>query len=533
MSLRKKFILLLSLLALTSGVSVAASFWAARLLERELARPFARITSALSELHTTKREVWSQARLILGDEAPAITIPQPDAGRAGAPSASPPPEEFRDLGEQILGRFGSLANNDAFIARAGLSAWRNMRERAERAQVTAARWWDAGDVGARSEAATELLALHELIERAESGVLHDAAIAADYGSGLRRRVNIALALALGTGLATAGFAAIRLKRWVLAPVNDLRVAASRIAEGDFAHRVPDPADAGGSGGAAPTNDELALLAREVNHMAGMVSTMQEERVARERLAAVGEMARRLAHNLRNPLSGIRALAEDSRSDLPPDSDIRERQSRIITTVDRFERWLRDLLATTSPLEVQPTTQAVGPWLTRVAEALTPMAEARGVSLRVRTEQAPAEATFDARHLEQALVALLTNAVQASPPESPVVMWAEHDRDRWRVLIADSGPGVPDELIHKIFDAHFTTKPGGSGMGLALCRQVVLEHGGTVSVVKGEQPAPGEAQPGFGAAGAVFSINLPLRARTRATDGVANGAHGGENSDHRG
>jgi len=100
------------------------------------------------------------------------------------------------------------------------------------------------------------------------------------------------------------------------------------------------------------------------------------------------MVRRLAHNLRNPLAGIRSLAELTRADLPPDSPAIENQERIVTTVDRFERWLSELLSATTPLRVAPAPSPVASWLRAVAEPLRPLANERGVDLQVRVEAAP-------------------------------------------------------------------------------------------------------------------------------------------------
>jgi len=94
--------------------------------------------------------------------------------------------------------------------------------------------------------------------------------------------------------------------------------------------------------------QLAQLASEVNHMAHMVKTLQDERVESERLAAVGSMVRRIAHNIRNPLAGIRGLAEITRNELAQDEELRENQTRIVAAVDRFERWLKQLLDATRP-----------------------------------------------------------------------------------------------------------------------------------------------------------------------------------------
>jgi signal transduction histidine kinase len=275
------------------------------------------------------------------------------------------------------------------------------------------------------------------------------------------------------------------------------------------------------------------------------------------------MVRRLAHNLRNPLGGIRALAETTVGELPthgPHSDLRENQTRIITAVDRFEKWLTDLLTATRPMRVVPEPTVVKAWLGGLVDVHRPMAESRGVSLTLDVSQCPGEAVFDSRHLEHAVSAILSNAIEAtSSPQArgparsggavevragcPAANGKAPNEGYWTLSIADQGPGVPRELQEQVFRPYFTTKPDGNGIGLAVALQVVKAHGGQIRL---DSPWPSQ-ETGSGAAeghsghpaGTRFTIELPMNRPQVAGEDVDmasighGGATGGQNSRHRG
>lgn len=513
MSLQVRFAWLLALVALSAGIVVGSALWSIHLLDREVAAPFASVTGALDQLGRTKRDVWALARLLLGEEAPRVAIPDSPRDGTRAPRAEEPPrEEFERIVAELRARVDSLSADDAFVARAGGGAWRNLAARMAGAMESGARWWDTGDEAARHAASEEFLALHELLERAETETLRTASLTLDFGRRVRSAALLSLGLAVSFGALMVALGALRVRWWVLRPVGALREAAARIGAGEFTHRVALSARAGGGA----TRDELALLASEVNHMAEMVASMQQERVARERLAAVGEMVRRIVHNLRTPLSGIRALAEDSLHDIPQGAtEARENQARIMGSVDRFERWLGDLLAGTTALDLKFEARIPAHWLARVVDTLRPMAEAGSVSLRLDASAAPDRAEFDPRHLEQALVAVITNAVQVSGRGSEVCVVGRVRRDagdvrEWEIEVSDEGPGIPPELLARIFDEHFTTKADGTGMGLALTKQVMTRHGGQISVSSPAQGSGAEPSAAGGRAkGATFVMRLPV------------------------
>lgn len=521
MTLLRKFGVLLGGLALIVVVSLGSAVWAVGVHQQELAQPLSSIHTVLGDLNRLKRAIAELGSLV------PVPGPSPIPWTAPADETIDPEQRIRELSSEVRARLERLKDTGVFNAQSGISTVRNLEGRVRDALGRVERWRTDRAPEAAVASHEALFAIHELVERNESKMLEDARVAVRYGRDVRAMVMVVIAASLVAVLLAAGLGLTLTRRWVVRPVAELRAATERLGAGDFSHRVP-----------VVGRDELALLSAEVNHMAGMISAMQEERVERERLAAVGEMVRRLAHNLRNPLAGIRSLAELARADLPEGSSTRENQERIVQTVDRFERWLRDLLSATSPLVVQPVEGEVGSWLGASVEALRPMASGKKIELSVDATGAPPRAWFDPRHMEQVVVALVTNAIQASPPAGRVRVEASAipplppevgGEAWWEVRVMDEGPGVGEGLSDKIFRPYFTTKRDGSGIGLALVKQVAEQHGGRVSV------EPGRMANGKGP-GATFVLRLPVKPKEQAKPGQRSGeigGVGGENSGGRG
>jgi signal transduction histidine kinase len=122
---------------------------------------------------------------------------------------------------------------------------------------------------------------------------------------------------------------------------------------------------------------LGQLAEEVNEMSATVVAIQTQLVEQERLAAAGEMVTRLAHNIRNPLAGIRGLAEATTALHPEDIELVGCQQRITDTVDRFEKWLRDLQQSVTPLKLNLQPVRLEELVGGVMTALRPMFDRRG------------------------------------------------------------------------------------------------------------------------------------------------------------
>lgn len=534
MSLRSKFGVLLGMLGIAVLIAMAAAWWSLDVMHNEARLPVRSMSEALLNLSRIKRAVEDAGSALHGSSSSQST---------GVRDASPPsqtslhPASLSDARAAITRAISSLADveaEDTSLTRIGKGTLSNLRLRLDTTRI-ALQSPDARAPASRELVIRSLFEVHELIERAESRIIEDTRSSLQHSADVRQQLGYVLALVVVLVLLFVLLGLSLVRRWVMLPVANLRSTVSRFGTGDLEIR-PLPVSP------SRTRDEIAQLAREFNHMAITIKSLQNERVDRERLAAVGEMVRRLAHNLRNPLAGIRSLAELSRAELrsstPDTADLHNLQNRIITTVDRFEQWLTDLLRVTRPAQIDPQLTPILPWLSNVVETHRPAAEARGVHLALDTASSPHAAVFDPRHLEHALSALISNAIEAAsqsstPPYRVAIRAADYKEnpDIWIISVADSGRGVDPKHRDRLFTPYFTTKSDGNGIGLASSAQVVRAHSGQISLIS---PSDGHEQ----LPGACFLIRLPRSGppvRPEGAGAVAsigqNGAAGGQDPGH--
>ena len=227
--------------------------------------------------------------------------------------------------------------------------------------------------------------------------------------------------------------------------------------------------------------------------------MQEEVRRMGELAAIGQLAASIAHELRNPLSSIKGAAQFLSSELSDPAD-REFLNIIIEEVDGLNRIASEFLDFARPLklevsEVRPS-ELLDRGRARVASQLT---EA-GIECSVVVDEGTPSLLADARQLEQVLLNLILNAVQAMPEGGTLELGARRSaswRDCVELWVRDTGCGIPAERLERIFTPFFTTKVKGTGLGLPVVQKIVQNHGGHIAVesVEGE--------------GSVFRIHLPV------------------------
>ncbi len=238
---------------------------------------------------------------------------------------------------------------------------------------------------------------------------------------------------------------------------------------------------------------------------------QAEKRARsaERLAELGSMTRGLAHEIKNPLSTISLNAqllgervEDAPTDRALSADeraaLRKRVESLRREVERLRGILTDFLTYAGELRVEVSPQDVASIVRDLADFFAPQAQHAGVRLRVEAQPQLPKAMCDSPHLKQALLNLLLNAQQAMLSNGPeakrelivraVLRQPEKaqsrqvPRDQQIVIeVIDTGPGIAPDVLSKIFDPYFTTKAGGSGLGLPTSRRIIEAMGGRLEV----------------------------------------------------
>lgn len=269
---------------------------------------------------------------------------------------------------------------------------------------------------------------------------------------------------------------------------------------------------------SPTGALLAILRTVLRdaagHPAGDLILLQdisdvrrlEERVQRrDRLAAMGEMVGRIAHEIRNPLGSVELFASMLRQDLAHDPARRQYAEHISVAVQAMDRLLANLLTYTKPDCSQAGRHALRPLLEEVLVLAAHEIARRHIDATLRIAASAHSVWCDAGQLKQALLNVCVNAAQAMPTGGKLTIDAGREPDcqsvaaehaSIRISVSDTGPGIDPTHVPRVFDPFFTTKDEGTGLGLAIVHAIVEAHHGRIEI---------ETQAGRGS---TFTIVLP-------------------------
>jgi signal transduction histidine kinase len=303
--------------------------------------------------------------------------------------------------------------------------------------------------------------------------------------------------AIAYGVASGGILlAIACSLWIAArvsrPIEQLARAAEEVASGNWDVRVPEQG-----------HDEVSVLARSFNHMTKQLASQREQLVQSERVAAWRELARRLAHELKNPLFPLQLTVENL---------VRARA----LSVEEFDEVFRESTATLG-MEIANLKAIIGrfsdfskmpkPELERIdakdvverVRSLYEGAASREAKIEFATEIAgePMAMMVDPELLHRALSNLVLNAMDAMPNGGKLTVSARPQGANVDIKVADTGEGLTQEECERLFTPYYTTKLHGTGLGLAIVQSVVADHGGTIAV---------ESRTGNGS---TFIITLPI------------------------
>ncbi|HZI06113.1 MAG TPA: ATP-binding protein, partial [Archangium sp.] len=314
-----------------------------------------------------------------------------------------------------------------------------------------------------------------------------------------RRTGLAIitlsVLAIGVGLGATAWSARTLR-----PVRTLIEGVSRIGRGDYSAQLGVRGD-----------DEVAVLAREFDAMARSLQAREAQLKAQaealmraEQLAAVGRISAQVAHEVRNPLSSIGLnveLMQDAfeRASFESPDDARESRellAAVTREVDRLtevtEQYLRMARPPQPSLEPTDVTEVLASVLDFSREEL----ERAQVEVVRELAEEPPQALADEGQLRQVFLNLLRNAREAMPDGGRLTIATRVNERDVEVAIQDTGRGMSESVRSRIFEPFFTTKEDGTGLGLAVCQQILKAHGGSL----GCNSEPGQ--------GTTFSVSLP-------------------------
>lgn len=245
---------------------------------------------------------------------------------------------------------------------------------------------------------------------------------------------------------------------------------------------------------------VQLLTTERDRIQDEVYRLEEESRRREKLTAMGELAAGVAHEIRSPLNAMSMASQRLAREFQPPGDaedyaelidtLKSQSTRVEQVIDQFLRFAR-------PPKMAPVPGDLAELARDVASRMAPAAEAQGVALDVEVPgRLPHD--FDPIQFSQVIENLVRNALEAQPDGGTIRLGLTTDTDKTILTVTDDGPGVPDELLARVFDLYYTSKPNGNGLGLPMVHQIVAEHGGETRIFN---------EPGHGAA---VEITLPKK-----------------------
>jgi signal transduction histidine kinase len=245
-------------------------------------------------------------------------------------------------------------------------------------------------------------------------------------------------------------------------------------------------------------EEREELIRMLTRANEELNATQARLIEAERLAAIGEMSAAVAHGIRNPLAGIKLAAQLANAELPADHPLRPNVTDVIEEADKLEARIRALLDFARPFEPHPSPCRIEGLVGEALAYVRGRMAAQGIDLVVDLPTLP-EPSLDYVQIEQVLLALLSNAIEAMPEGGRITVTGRvaDDGEHVRLELADTGPGIPQGQMDRVFELFHTTKSGGTGVGLAIAKKIVKAHGGTISVASDLGK------------GARFTIELPL------------------------
>ncbi len=213
-----------------------------------------------------------------------------------------------------------------------------------------------------------------------------------------------------------------------------------------------------------------------------IRALESELARVERDAAIGKMAAGVAHEIRNPLSSIKGLAILLQGRLQQDALGRETVGLLVTEVERLNRSIGELLDYARPTQLEIAPVEIDAVVAKAVTLLRSDAVAAGIEIKEHYRCGGLHLAVDQDRLIQVVLNLGLNAIQAMDRGGTLSVATDRDGDRLKISITDDGPGIAPELIDTVFDPYVTTKPEGTGLGLALSKKIVDDHRGRLTLV---------------------------------------------------
>jgi two-component system, NtrC family, sensor kinase len=255
-------------------------------------------------------------------------------------------------------------------------------------------------------------------------------------------------------------------------------------------------------------DEIGRLINSFDSMVGRLDRAKKELEAfhfqqmerADRLASVGEMAAGIAHEIKNPLTGIAAAITVLKDDFPPEDDRVGIINEVLEQISRLDKTVNDLLFFGKPTKAEPTCADINSALKKILAFAAQHRGGKNIEKKLELQENLPAVYVDPKQIQQVFLNLFLNAVQAMQQGGTLTVQSglvkRNGVDMVQVHVKDTGQGIPPQILEKIFVPFFTTKAQGTGLGLPICHRLIEQHGGHLSVVSEDGK------------GTTFTVELP-------------------------
>lgn len=366
---------------------------------------------------------------------------------------------------------------------------------------------DAFDAGRRDEALRMLKRSYEHNQRLLAWCQAYSQLGRSYAErelslaqrSLRQRTEL-LILASVAGILASLTMGFLLARRIGRPIYELQLQVASAVQKTRVMVAP------GRAGLEALGDHMTALVKKLEETDAAILEQRRRLMQTEKMSAIGDMAAKLAHEILNPLAGMKAavqlLLRSARAETASAGEVKETVGALDQEISRIDQLVRRLINYAKPLAPRREPVAIGSLFEAVCDATrNEAAQVHAQLVRDFAADLPL-LEVDSLLITQALVNVVTNAIQATPPYGLVTMTARplqsQDKDYVEICVYDEGPGIEPDAQSKLFIPFYTTKPQGHGLGLAITQNIIMEHGGQIS-----------ARNRDGSPGARFEILLPL------------------------
>lgn len=281
---------------------------------------------------------------------------------------------------------------------------------------------------------------------------------------------------------------------IVKPVGRLAKATTRIAHGDWETKLP-----------IDTLDEVGQLTDSFNKMSDALIKKREELeetykelAKQERMAEIGNFSMMIAHELKNPLGIIKGSVDILAKDGTKGKVRKTMIEYIQDEVKRLNRLVEDFLSFARPNPAHKSLVDINKMITKIINLIPlPEFKEKEISLDMQLSKEISKANVDEHQINQAIVNLINNAIQAIPKKGEIILKTEKSENGILITIMDTGTGIPDEEKEKIFEPFFTKKQRGTGLGLAVVKKIMDNHKGEIKITDRES------------GGTAFSLLLPM------------------------